>query len=194
MKRIILASGSPRRSELLRSLLDDFEVIPSNYDEQLDENRHVVEVAEELSLGKALDVAKLHLDAFVIGSDTIVSLDDRQLGKSKSLTDARQTLIDLSGKVSGVTTGVALVNLSLGIQDVRSDSVRVYFKPDSDEISLLREEYLASGDWTDKAGAYGIQSGASTLIDHIEGNYNTMVGLPTEILKAMLAKAGIQTK
>jgi septum formation protein len=194
MKRIILASGSPRRLELLQGLLTDFDVVPSNYDEQLDESRDVKEVAEELSLGKALDVAKLYPDAFVIGSDTIVSLGNRQLGKSKSLDEARQALTDLAGKDSGVTTGVALVNLSLGIQDVKSDTVEVYFKADSDEITVLREEYLASGGWRGMAGAYGIQNGAAVLIDHIEGNYNSIVGLPTELLRIMLTEAGVQTK
>lgn len=88
-------------------------------------------------------------------------------------------------------TGIALVNKSQNVELVDVEVSDVYFKPDSPEVSELREAYLASNDWTDKAGAYGIQSGAHTLIDHISGHYDTIVGMPTVTLARMLESVGI---
>jgi septum formation protein len=190
MTKIILASQSPRRSELLKQMGLDFVVRPSNYDEHLDENRATDQVAPELALGKALDVAREHPDAFVIGADSIVALGRRQLGKPKSLDEARQMLTDLAGRESRVVTGVALLNLKKNIRDVRVSQTKVYFKPDSPAIARLRETYLKTGDWRDKAGAYGIQSGADALIDRIDGDRNTIIGLPTDLLRDMLARVG----
>lgn len=191
MTRIILASQSPRRRELLTKMGVDFEVQPSNYDEHLDETRDVKAVAMELALGKAEDVAKSNPDAFVIGSDTIVAIDGRQLGKAVDVDEARDMLVALAGRESAVCTGVALVNHARAIKLVDADVAKVYFKPDSKEVVRLREDYLASNDWRDKAGAYGIQSGAAPLIDKIEGDYDTIVGLSTRILADMLSQVGI---
>ena len=142
----------------------------------------------ELALGKALDVAAKYPDAYVIGADTIVTVDGKQLAKPADMQEAHDMLRTLSGKEHAVTTGVAVVNQSKGIQLVDADWSAVHFKPyDADAVA----RYVDTGDSYDKAGAYGIQSGAAPLISHIEGHYDTIVGLPTHVLVRMLKELGI---
>lgn len=191
MTEIILASQSPRRKELLTKMGLSFTTIPSSYEEHLDESRDAEDVSKELALGKALEVASLHPDAYVIGSDTIVAIDGRQMEKPIDIDDAREMLTALAGHESTVSTGLAVVNHAKNVQIVDVDTTRVYFKPESEEVSQLRETYLASNDWKDKAGGYGIQSGASVLIERIEGSYDTIVGLPTIKLAEILGSLGI---
>ena len=184
---LILASQSPRRKELLSGMGLVFTVIPSDYDEQLDHDRHVEEVAIELALGKARAVAQKHPAAVVVGSDTIVFVDGKQLGKPKDEAEARETLRQLAGKVNVVSTGLAVVceEDSLIITEVVSSEV--LFKPYDRET---HEAYIASGDWHDKAGSYGLQSGAAPLVDHIEGEYDAILGMPTKTLTAILHPLG----
>lgn len=192
MSEIILASQSPRRSKLLREMGVRFSVQPSNYDEKLDESRSADEVAVELALGKALDVARSNPEAYVIGSDTIVGVNGRQMEKPKDIDEAREMLLALSGHESTVSTGIAVVNLSSNVKVADVAVTKVFFKPDSEEVQRLREEYLKTGDWKDKAGSYGIQSGAASLIERIEGDYDTVVGLPTRLLVYKLNELGIE--
>ncbi|HEU4914395.1 MAG TPA: Maf family protein [Candidatus Saccharimonadales bacterium] len=198
--RLILASQSSRRKELLNGmgLENQYKIIPSNYEEVLDNARSPKEVAQELGYGKALWVAKRNPGAWVIGSDTIVTIDGKQLGKAADLAEARKMLKMLAGMTSTVTTSVVLVRMTQG--DNNSDIIKHYigceevtvnFKP-YDKADM--EAYLATGDWQDKAGAYGIQSGAHQLIDSIEGNYDTIIGLPTHTLADFLAQIGVQAK
>lgn len=194
MSEIILASQSPRRRKLLGEMGVTFTVLPSQYDEKLDEARSADEVAMELALGKALDVAQSHPDAYIIGSDTIVGVNGRQMEKPKDIDEAREMLLALSGHESTVSTSIAIVNLN---EDVKVSDVavtKVYFKPDNDEVTQLREAYLETGDWKDKAGSYGIQSGAAPLIERIEGDYDTVVGLPTRLLARKLNELGIEAR
>lgn len=191
MTEIILASQSPRRQDLLQRMGVVFRTQPSDYDERLDESRDAEAVAMELACGKAEAVAALHPDAYVIGSDTVVAIDGRQMEKPVDIDDAREMLTALSGGASTVSTGVAIVCQSLGIRDVRVATTTVCFKPDSDDVRKLREAYLATNDWRDKAAGYGIQSGAAPLIERIIGDYTTVVGLPTHLLTEMLAQHGI---
>jgi septum formation protein len=194
MTEIILASQSPRRKELLAKMGLTFTTIPSSYEEHLDESRGTEDVAKELALGKALDVAASHPDAYVIGSDTIVAIGGRQMEKPVDIEDAREMLVALAGHESTVSTGLAVVNHAKNVQIVDVDTTRVFFKPDSEEVSELRETYLASNDWKDKAGGYGIQSGAAVLIDRIEGSYDTIVGLPTTQLTEVLNDLGLKVR
>lgn len=189
MKNIILASQSPRRRELLARMGLEYGVIPSKFDEQLDDQRSPVEVATELALGKAMDVARQYPDSVVIGSDTIVTVQGHQLEKPHDEAEALAMLQSLSGTDNEVTTGVAVACLSEGLELTDADTTKVYFKP-YDESAV--RSYVATGDPYDKAGGYGIQSGAAPLIDHIEGHYDTVIGLPTHTLAALLAKAGIE--
>lgn len=169
-----------------------FSVLPSRFNEQLDETRDAEVVAKNLAFGKAEDVAKTHPAAYVIGSDTIVAVNGRQMEKPVDIDDARDMLLALAGHESTVSTGVAIINRDKDIKAVEVDTTRVYFKPDSEQVTALREVYLASEDWKDKAGGYGIQSGAAPLIEKIEGGYDTVVGLPTRLLADMLNKLGIE--
>jgi septum formation protein len=191
VSEIILASQSPRRRKLLNGMGVKFKVIPSSFDEKLDESRDPCEVAKELALGKALDVARQYPEAYVIGSDTIVAIDGRQMEKPNDVDEAYEMLLSLSEGESIVSTGVAVVNISRGIELVEENTTRVFFKPDSPEVRQARQVYLDTEDWRDKAGGYGIQSGAAPLIDRIEGDYDTVVGLPTRTLAKMLDTVGI---
>lgn len=171
-----------------------FTVQPSGYNEILDDSRDIHEVARELSLGKAMDVAQNNPDAIVIGSDTIVGIHGRQLEKPVDSNEARSMLESYAGKESVVVTGLAVVCLSKHIQEVVTDLTKVHFKPESPEISRMRDEYLLTNKWQDKAGGYGIQDLRGTLIDRIEGDYDTVVGLPTKPLAKILNNLGIESQ
>ena len=180
---IILASQSPRRQELLRQLGLQFSVIPSDYDEQLDDTRSVEAVAKELALGKAMDVARQHPEAVVIGADTIVSVDDTQLGKPVSVADAHDMLRLQAGRATTVTTGMAVVFLNDNIKLVAADQTQVVFKP-YDKAAI--DAYIATGEPMDKAGAYGIQGGGRELIERVEGDVDTVIGLNTKRTMSLL--------
>lgn len=182
-RKIILASQSPRRKDLLTKMGVDFAVIPSKFEENLDHARSVEEVAVELALGKAHDVAKKHPQAIVIGADTIVLIDGKQLGKPKDKADARKTLLHLAGRTNIVCTGLAVVCLDLDKETTCAVSSSVLFKQADDRAI---NAYLASGDWHDKAGSYGVQSGAAPLVEYIAGEYDAVLGLPTQKLADIL--------
>ncbi|HZM63602.1 MAG TPA: Maf family protein [Candidatus Saccharimonadales bacterium] len=186
---VILASQSPRRKELLAQMGVQFTVLPSQFEEHLDHARPIEEVAIELALGKAHDVAKKHPKAIVIGADTIVLVDGKQLGKPKDESEAYATLHNLAGKTNQVGTGLAVVCLELQFEVVEAVLANVHFKPANKK---LIDEYIATGDWRDKAGSYGIQSGAAPLIDYIEGAYDNILGLPTATLADILQNLGVQ--
>lgn len=191
MADIILASQSPRRAELLAAMGVNYKVIPSEYDEKLDDTRSPVEVAKELALSKALKVAEKYPSSIVIGSDTIVTIGGKQLDKPKDEGEAFQALTMLAGETSEVTTGLAVVCLEKGARYIGADTTQVIFKPFNKNAVQL---YVATGDPMDKAGSYGIQSGAAPLIDYIVGRYDTVVGLPTKLLAEFLVKLGINSK
>jgi len=191
MRRIILASQSPRRKELLTMMGLEFEVIPSDFYEELDDSRSPEEVAKELGLGKAMVVARQYPDALVIGSDSIVTINGRQLAKAADIAEARLMLRDVTLHPNQVTSSLAVVCLEDGFESVQAENTWAYFKPYSEQAV---EAYLATGDYKDKAGAYGIQSGAAPLIDHIQGNADTIIGMPTHLLAPILQGFGYDTK
>jgi septum formation protein len=170
MNRVILASQSPRRKELLTQMGVDFITIPSNFDEYLDDSQSPEAIAIELAVGKAMTVAKQYPDNIVIGSDTIVTVDGKQLAKAVDDNEARQMLRLLSGKHNDVTTSLAVIKLSDNIKLTGADEAKVYFLPYNEN---LVNKYIETGDYRDKAGAYGIQSGAAPLIEYFSGNYVT---------------------
>jgi septum formation protein len=189
MPKVILASQSPRRKELLTAMGVEFEAIPSNFDEHLDDSRSPQEVAIELANGKATDVADRFPDAVIIASDTIVTVGGMQLEKPRNSAEASAMLRRLAGTHNDVTTSLVVMRKLDGTMLTSSATTRVYFKP-YDEVAVAA--YVATGDPLDKAGAYGIQSGAAPLISHIEGHYDTVVGLPTHELAALLSQVGIK--
>ena len=191
MRKIILASGSPRRKELLTMMGLEFDVVPSEFDEWLDDAQSTRDVAIELGIGKVRDVAMRYPEAIVIGGDTIVTIDGRQLGKAETIDEARAMLRDLGGKAHTVTTSAVVACLAEDFEYAAADEIHVVFKPYD---SAAVEAYLATGDWHDKAGAYGIQSGAGPLVDHTEGDIETIIGLPTRLLIEPLAHFGITAR
>lgn len=191
MNRVILASQSPRRKELLTAMGVDFEAIPSDFEEHLDDARDPALVARELALGKAMAVAEKYPDAYVIGSDTIVTINGRQLEKPVDEADAKAMLRELSGKPNYVTTGLAVVNLSRNVRLLNDDTATVFFNDISDDEIAA---YVATGDPMDKAGGYSVQKLLGNMVDHIEGDIATVVGLPTAPLARMLEGCGITAR
>lgn len=173
MTRIILASKSPRRRELLELLKVPFEIIVSDIDEQIDHNNDLVKEIEKLSFQKANAVFKDHQDALVIGSDTIVKIGNIALGKPHSIEEAKKMLRDLSDKTHEVVTGVTI--LYKDQVETFSSVAKVNFYPLSEEEI---DEYVSTNEPMDKAGAYAIQGDAAKFIRSIEGDYYTIVGLP----------------
>jgi len=173
MSRLVLASASPRRRELLTLAGFDFEVITADVDEVIDPALESCELVMSLSFQKASAVALRETDATVIGADTVVVLDGKVLGKPKNEADAVQMLQSLSGNTHEVYTGVCFI---------KGDRVHKFFEctkvtfwPLEDELIA---EYVASKEPMDKAGAYGIQGKGSVLVKGIEGDYFNVVGFP----------------
>ena len=182
-KNVILASGSPRRKELLRFIFDDFDIIASDVDETVPDNIAIFEYSEYLSKIKALDVAKDYNDSLVIGADTIVVLGDKILGKPKSMEAAREMLKALSGKIHKVITGCTLVYNGKCVTFSVVTDVEFYHLS-NDEI----EAYINTNEPYDKAGGYGIQSKGALFVKKINGDYFNVVGFPIAELKRKIAE------
>ena len=173
--RLILASASPRRSQLLNQIGLEFEVIPSNVDENAILNQDAIEGTKSAALAKARSVAKRVTEGLVIGADTVVVDAGEAIGKPNDMEDAVRILTQLSGKSHEVITGVALIGAQTGKGDVWAETTKVIFRELSDvEI----REYVEVEKPLDKAGAYGIQEGAAAFVSRIEGCYFNVVGLP----------------
>ena len=183
MTRIILASKSPRRKELLELLHIPFEVIVSDIEEQIDYRNDLVKEIEKLSYQKAKAVFDTHQDALVIGSDTIVKIGNDVLGKPKTMKQAADMLKELSGHTHEVVTGVTI--LYKDQVETFSSVAEVTFYPLTDEEI---EEYISTNEPMDKAGAYAIQGDAAKFIKSINGDYYTIVGLPVAMLYHRLQK------
>ena len=184
--KLILASGSPRRKELLGKLHIPFEVVVSECDETLPEGIPADAAAELLAVRKAAAVAKEPPDAVVIGADTTVLLDDEILGKPADAADCKRMLHALSGRLHKVVTGVAV--FWGGRSASFSDETGVQFYPLTEaEI----DAYAASEEPYDKAGAYGIQGQGALLVAGIHGDYYNVVGLPVARLARQLRDFGL---
>jgi len=191
--KLILASQSPRRRELLAMTGFHFDVAPSPCDEddiirqwrstgsERDERRLV----ERLALAKARASLREYPDCLILGADTIVSLDGELFGKPKDEKDARRMLRTLAGRTHKVDTGVALLTASSA--DVFSSVSHVTFHPLSPAIDSLIDRYVATGLPLDKAGAYGIQELGGLLISRIEGDFFSVMGLPVSEVYQRLA-------
>jgi septum formation protein len=180
MKRIVLASKSPRRAELLGRLADSFDIEESRIEEtggETDPGTLVRSLAKE----KAGDVFVRNPDAVVIGADTVVYCAGKILGKPKDEADAREMLRAMAGRTHTVYTGVCV--LAEGFSRTVSAKTAVTFDNLTDEEA---DEYIAAGDWADKAGAYAIQGAAGKHITRIDGDYYNVVGLPLNVLYKML--------
>ncbi|MCS7338503.1 MAG: Maf family protein [Verrucomicrobiae bacterium] len=184
---VILASASPRRAELLRQLVPEFRIVPSNVPELLDDQLTAWEQAQLNACRKARTVAKRFRDALVIGADTIVCLpeENKLFGKPGSIQEAVQMLKQLQGRTHAVITGLCLTHYRLNKQTVCAEWTDVRFHPLTEE--QIRR-YLDLVNPLDKAGAYAIQEHGELLVAEISGSYSNVVGLPLERLSEELRR------
>ena len=186
---IILASTSPRRHELLALLGIPFNVNNPSFDERLEVGRLAIEQVQSFAQGKAQSVARQESEAIVLGSDTVIELDNDVIGKPVDLTDARAMLRRLAGHGHRVHTAVALVCSARAIDMVALSTTVVRMKP-FDE--LAHERYLAIGESLGKAGGYSIQGEGGDLINSIDGDFPTVVGLPLRLVSQLLLQVGVK--
>jgi septum formation protein len=186
--RVILASTSPRRREILALLGVPFEVAAPEFDERAASYCPVKDEVLDFALGKAGSVAARNPESVVIGSDTMILLNGKKIGKPDGISDAKEILRFLSGKTHRIFTSVAILD-GLGGPGLRAvEQVSVTMRHSSeDEI----ERYLAAGESLDKAGAYSIQGKGRSLIEAIEGDYLAAVGLPLKPIAGYLRSRGM---
>lgn len=180
--RVVLASASPRRKQLLREIVDCFEIIPATGEEKAEGEPEIL--VQQLAKAKAREVffAQGGKDILVLGADTVVCYNQKVLGKPKDEADAKRMLETLSGNTHKVLTGVHIV----WEQDGKTREITDYAQTDVTFFKLTNafiEEYVAGGSPMDKAGAYGIQDGG--LVEKIVGSYSNVVGLPVELCKRL---------
>lgn len=189
--RLILASSSPRRQELLREQGFDFEVMdpPLNEPTSFAEPLSPAALAQALSHYKAQSVAAQVDQGLILAGDTIAALGDRVFGKPQNREDARKILRALAGTTHEVITGITLLNAATGARMIRHDSTGVTMRALSDEEI---ESYLDTNAWQGKAGAYGIQDHGDAFVEKIDGSFSNVVGLPVELITAMLAEWGVE--
>lgn len=187
MKKIILASSSPRRKKILRKAGLKFAIVKSNVEENLNSNLSPRDLAKKLSLKKAKAVYENHKDSIIIAADTLVVCKGKILGKPKDQEDAREMLNLLSGNTHLVITGFAIINgnnvvtksieTKIGMRKINDEEINAYIR--------TKEPY-------DKAGAYAIQGIAKKFIQKINGDFDNAVGLPTYALLKELKKLDIK--
>ena len=186
---LILASTSPRRRELLALLGIPFDVNSPSFEERLVANRPAIQQVMSFAQGKAQSVARQEPEAIVLGCDTVINLDHDVLGKPADLAEARAMLRRLAGRDHHVCTAVALVYSTRVINVVALSTAVVRMKPFDEHT---HERYLATGESLGKAGAYSIQGEGGDLVDSIDGDFPTVVGLPLRLVAQLLAQAGVR--
>lgn len=185
---LILASTSPRRHELLALLGIPFDVKSPSFEERVVVGRSAIEQVQSFAQGKAQSVARQEPEAVVMGSDTVIVLDHHVIGKPTNLAEARAMLRRLAGRAHHVCTAVALVCSVRGIDIVALSTAVVRMKPFDERA---HERYLATGEGLGKAGAYSIQGEGGDLVDSIDGDFTTVVGLPLRLVTQLLKKIGM---
>lgn len=186
--RLILASSSPRRKEILSFLGLPFEVISPGIHEIFRANRSPADEAVYWAVEKARTVSALHPDAIVIGSDTVIDLGGQAIGKPAGREDAVRILSHLVGRTHTVVTAVAVVPPE-GNERILVEGTKVRMRPASKETLL---QYAATGEPMDKAGAYSLQGEGRELIESIEGDYLSAVGLPLRAVAKLLRGSGFR--
>ena len=188
MQRLVLASTSPRRRDLLALLGIPFEIRDPIYDERLVPDRSADELVRSFAQRKADSVAQHDPDALILASDTLIEVDGEVLGKPGDLVEARKILRHLAGRKHRIKTAVTLACRAghLEVTDISSACIRM--KPFDAEA---HERYLRTGDSLGKAGAYSIQGPGVDLIESLEGDFTTVVGFPLRLVVRMLQEAGM---
>lgn len=179
--QIILASQSPRRKELLARLVENFEILPADVDESIATGDVPAEYVMKMAQAKGAKIAANHQDALVIACDTIVEQEGKILGKPQNKQEAFEMLTSLSGSAHQVHTAVFMQQNQQIRQALVSATVEFFGL-----TNLEIEDYLASGEYKDKAGAYGIQGGGGIFVKKIIGDYYAIVGLPIGVVHQML--------
>jgi septum formation protein len=185
--KIILASSSPRRADLLRAIGVEFEIMPSQVQERPHADEAPADYITRLARAKAISIARRRETGLVIGADTIVILDGKILEKPVDQEDALRMLRSLSGRWHAVMTGVALYDVGTRQEVADYDKTLVRFGQMSEQEILW---YVKSGEPMDKAGGYGIQGLASLFIEEIAGNYFNVVGLPIPLVYRLARRLG----
>ena len=185
-KPLILASGSPRRRELLAKMGYTFEICAPDVDEHV--QGHARDIVLTLAGRKARAAAAHCRRGIIIASDTLVSLDGAPLGKPEDEADAKRMLRALSGREHEVFTGVCVMDAESGENEIRAVRTGVTFRALTDgEIDV----YIATGEPMDKAGAYAIQGGAAPFVEKLDGEFENVVGFPVVEVKEMLGHFGL---
>ncbi|OGF25072.1 septum formation protein Maf [Candidatus Falkowbacteria bacterium RIFOXYB2_FULL_47_14] len=185
MKKIILASTSPRRKKLLDQIGLRFKAVASGYEENMDLKMKPADLARYLSSGKARAVAKKYRNAIIIAADTFIALKNEILGKPGTDKQARITLKKISGRTLEVITGLTVIDTAADKEVSRAVITKVSVKKlGKDEI----DAYVRTGEPLDKAGAFGIQEKGAVFIKKIDGDYSNVVGLPLGELFSILKK------
>lgn len=185
--KIILASASPRRAELLNYFGVPFTIDSSNIDESVNPDESPVDYITRLALAKVRDISTRHKEGLVIGADTTVVFEGEILGKPKDEAEAFQMLRSLAGRWHIVMTGVAMTAIESEKEVVSYEKTMVRF-------ARMKEEeirwYLATGEYKDKAGAYGIQGHGGIFVKEIAGNYHNVVGFPLTLIYKLSQQIG----
>ncbi len=185
--RVILASASPRRRELLTLIGIAHTVVPADVDESIHPDEAPAVYAERLARAKASAIPMSDATSITVGSDTIVVIDDRVIGKPRDRRDATEMLRTLSGRTHTVYTAVAVRRGEHLVSGV--EHVAVTFRALSDATI---ESYIATGEPMDKAGAYGIQGYGATIVERIDGDYFAVMGMPLGRLVDLMAQVGVR--
>lgn len=184
MKKVILASGSPRRKEIFKTLNIDFEIIPSSYDEVMDDDLFNYKKIEKLAFNKALIVANsVKESALIVGADTVVVLENKILGKPKDRNDAYNMLKNLSGREHIVVTAICVIETPEMTTKIISTTSSVEFEELTDGMI---NQYIDDFKPFDKAGSYGIQELPEGFVKQINGSFENIVGLCPKALKNVL--------
>ena len=186
--QILLASTSPRRRELLKLLGLEFHIIPPTCEETLAPHLSSSEQTRKLARDKAQSVATKHVEGLVIGSDTVIEIEGKLLGKPENMQEAETMLRHLRGRCHQVHTGVAIIQQASKVSIDFVETARVWIHP-FDEYTL--KSYLDTKESVGKAGAYSIQGEGAQLIEKIEGDYPTIVGLPLRRTAKVLEQQGV---
>lgn len=183
--KLVLASGSPRRRELLSKMGYCFEICTPDVDEHV--TGHASDIVRTLAIRKAHAAAQRYTDAVIIASDTLVSLHGEPLGKPEDEDDARRMLRALSGTQHDIYTGLCVLDVASGREEVTVERGGVQFKTLSDSQI---DAYIATGEPMDKAGAYAIQGKGGAFVESYVGSFESIMGLPVEQLAEMLKHFG----
>lgn len=184
MKKIILASTSPRRKELLGKIITEFQIVKPNYDESIETKEFSYKLIENIAENKGLSVLNnINFPAIIISADTIVIYKNKILGKPKDFNEAKLMLMQLNGKTHKVVTAICVINNENNKKIIKSETSEVTFNELKEEQI---ENYIKQYKPYDKAGSYGIQELPAGFIKELQGDYDNIVGFPVKLAEKIL--------